>query len=405
MSQPILWPGSGSSPVGKTPFGLYDADTDFIATAPKVADWCATRLGYPTMDVEMNDEQFYACFEEAITEYGHQVNQFNIRENIFALQGRSKDTNLTGVSIESSALPFLTVISADYGTEVGAGGDIDWKTGNIQIVNDQQVYDMQELYGDVEESGNRLEIRRIFHHRTPAVNRAFYFGDHYGANGFLASFGWGAGSGFGIGGMGGLGGGGGGGGGAFGYAGYSYVLHPVFDTLLRTQAVEFADTVYRSAFTFEIINNKLRIFPRPTQDFVLWFEYTVREERLGGGDGPSFTSDVISDYANVPYDNVVYSDVNDVGKRWMWEYALACSQEILGHIRSKYQTVPIPNAEVTLDGPALLDMSKGEKDRLLTQLRETLDESGKAKQYEKEKNNAQAMKDIFAKVPLYIYKG
>jgi len=400
MSQQILWPGSGSSPVGKTPFGLYDDDSDFIAVAPKVADWCATRLGYPTMDIEMNDDQLYTCFEEAITEYGHQVNQFNIRENIFTLQGRAKDTNLTGVSIESTALPFLTVLAADYGTEVGAGGNVDWKTGNINLQEDQQVYDLQELFGDVSESGNRIEIRRIFHHRTPAVNRSFYFGDFYGANGFLSSFGWGAGTGFGVGGV-----TGGGGAGSFGYAGYSYTLYPAFDTMLRTQAVQFGDEIYKSAFTFELINNKLRIFPIPTGDMVLWFEYTVREERLGGGDGPGFTSDVISDYANVPYENMVYADINDVGKRWIWEYTLACAKDTLGRIRSKYQTVPIPNAEVTLDGPSLLDEARAEKDRLLTQLRETLDESGKAKQYEKEKNNAQAMKEIFAKVPLFIYRG
>jgi len=403
MSQQILWPGSGSTAVsGTTPFGLYDSDAEFVTTAPKVADWCAIRLGYPTMDVEMDSPQFYACFEEAVTEYGHQVNQFNIRENIFTLQGRPKDTNLTGTSIETTALPFLTVLASDYGTEVGAGGDIDWKTGNITIQPDVQVYDMQELFGDVSESGNRIEIRRIFHHRTPAVNRSYYFGDYYGANGFLASFGWGAGSGFGVGGF----PGGYGGYGTFGYPGYSYVLYPVFDTMLRTQAVEFGDMVYKSAFTFEIINNKLRLFPRPTTEFPLWFEYTVRQERLGAPPSASgFTSGAISDYHNVPYDNVIYTEVNDVGKRWIWEYTLACAQEILGHIRSKYQTVPIPNAEFTLDGPSLLDTAKAEKDRLLTQLRETLDESGKAKQYEKEKNNAEAMKDIFAKVPMYIYKG
>jgi len=402
MSQQILWPGSGSTPVGKTPFALYDSDADFVATAPKVADWCARRLGYPTMDVEMYDAQFYSCFEEAITEYGHQVNQFNIRENIFNLQGRSKDTNLTGVNIETTALPFLTVLAEDYGTEVGAGGKIDWKTGYIDIEEGTQVYDLQELFGDVSESGNRIEVRRIFHHRTPAVNRSYYFGDYYGANGFLASFGWGAGSGFGVGGF----PGGYGGYGTFGYPGYSYVLYPVFDTVLRTQAVQFGDTVFKSAYSFEIVNNKLRLFPRPTTNFLLWFEYTVREERLGGvDDGASFTTDVISDYHNVPYDNVVYKDVNDVGKRWIWEYTLACSKEILGHIRSKYQTVPIPNAEVTLDGPALLDEAKAEKDRLLTQLRETLDESGTAKQMDKQRNNAQAMKEIFAKVPLFIYRG
>jgi len=397
MSTEILWPGSGSSPVGVTPFGIYDSCTSFVADAPKVAVWCATRLGYPTMDIEMNQVHFYTCFEEAITEYGHQVNQFNIRENIFNLQGRPKDTNLTGVNLETSALPYLTVIAEDYGTEVGVGGKVDWKTGVIQATEGQQLYDLQALWGDTSESCDRLEIRRIFHDRTPAINRSYYFGDFYGANGFLSSFGWGAGSGFGI------GGGGSGGAGTFGYPGYSYVLHPGFDTLLRTQAVQFGDMLYKSAYSFEVVNNKLRLFPIPTNDFSLYFEYTTRESRRDLTD--QITEDVISDYHNVPYDNVVYGDVNDVGRRWIWEYTLACVKDTLGHIRGKYQTLPIPNAEITLDGPALLDEARQEKERLLTQLRETLDESGKAKQYLKEKENAQAMKEIFAKVPTFIYRG
>jgi hypothetical protein len=77
--EPIVWKGDAENPTGLTPFGFYDSDVDFVIDAPKVADWCARRLGYPTMDVELIDKHFYACFEEAITEYGHQVNQWSFK--------------------------------------------------------------------------------------------------------------------------------------------------------------------------------------------------------------------------------------------------------------------------------------------------------------------------------------
>ena len=64
-----IWPGSGSAVSGNTPFNLYDNDSDFQSDAPKFASWCAKRLGYPIMAIEMQDSQFYACLEESISEY------------------------------------------------------------------------------------------------------------------------------------------------------------------------------------------------------------------------------------------------------------------------------------------------------------------------------------------------
>ena len=183
MAEPVVWPGQGESPVGLTPFAFYDGDQQFVTDAPKAADWAARKLGWPTLDVELVDKHFYSCFEEAITEYAHQVNQFNIRENMYNLQGRSKSTNLSGKNIIATPLPRITVVNEDYGTEVGAGGNVDWKTGSINIEADQQLYDLQELYGAVSESGNRLEIRRIFHGVLPAIQRIFGAHGGLGAGG------------------------------------------------------------------------------------------------------------------------------------------------------------------------------------------------------------------------------
>lgn len=400
--EPIIWPGQGENPVGLAPFGFFDDDIQYLSDAPKVADWCARRMGYPTVAIEMIDLHFYACFEEAIVEYSHQVNEFNIREHIIELQGRSTDLSLTGTSIATTPLPFLSVLSGEYGTEAGAGGFADWKTGSINVSSGSATYDLQNLWGATSESGNRLEIRRIFHQRAPAVARSFWFGDFYGSNSFLTSFGWGLGSGYGVGGYGGYAGGYSGYGG-LGYPGYSYVLLPTFDTALRTQAVKFGDKWYRSQYSFELINNKLRLTPIPTNDFALWFHYTVYEERINTGS--QFDSGSISDMHNVPYELQVYSDINSVGKRWIWEYALACAKDTLGMIRNKFQTIPIPNAEVTLDGATLRQEAVAEKQQLIEQLRESLGEMGLQKQLEKQRSNAENMMEIWKRVPIGIYIG
>lgn len=395
MSEPVVWPGKGENPKGLTPFGFYDSDPQFIVDAPRVAQWSAGRLGYPTLDVELIDKQFYACFEEAITEYGHQVNQFNVREHMFNLKGRSTDQNLTGTNIISSPLPFLSVLTQDYGTEVGAGGSIDWKTGSIDTQENQQLYDLQELWGEVSESGNRLEIRRIFHNVLPGIQRIF------GAHGGLGPGGAG------------LNAPGVGGGGInsflteFGFDRLSpainFILLPAFEDILRVQAINFNDEIRRSAFTFELINNTIRLFPIPSATFRLYFQYSVREDRFASGS--TFQSDVIGDYSNVPYNNYEYAKINDIGRRWIFEYTLACAKEVLGEIRGKYQTIPIPNSEVTLNGQALMDEARTEKERLISQLRETLDETGLSKQLEKQAANEQHKREIAQHIPLFIYSG
>ena len=81
-----IWSGASTFASGQTPFGFYDADTSFIADVDNTVTWCAKRLGYPIVDVELQSGSLYAVFEEAITEYSSQVNYFNIKENLLNLQ-------------------------------------------------------------------------------------------------------------------------------------------------------------------------------------------------------------------------------------------------------------------------------------------------------------------------------
>jgi hypothetical protein len=387
----IFWPGSGSNPSGSTALGLFDADAQFQADAPRIAAWCASRLGYPVMEIELSVNQFYDCLEEAITEYSAQVNEFNMRENMLALQGAPTSSNATGRLIQSSPISMIIELSQDYGVEAGSGGNRDWKVGYVDTTEGQQVYDLQNIWGAVSESGNRLQIRRIFHDRSPAIARGgFGFGDagvgpSDGTTNLLGEFGW---AGF-DGGLNGVAGG--------GTVG-QFLIMPIFETLLRTQAIEFNDQVRRSQYSFEITNNKVRFIPMPVGERI-WFHYTVKQDQQAFDPNQG----IISDYANAPYNNMVYSLINDVGKRWIRRMTLVLVKETLGRVLSKYEMMPIPKGEVRLDGATLRQEAAQEKDVLYEQLREALEESGRTKQMEKMAQNEEKSQEILQKAPLGIY--
>ena len=133
MAQEVIWQGSSSFASGQTPFGLYDSDSSFSSDADKFADWCATRLGYPIMSVELQSGSFYACFEESITEYSAQVNQFNIKDNLLHLTGQATGSNVTHKRV-TPTMGRSVFLSKQYGTEAGVGGDVELKKGGGNYV-------------------------------------------------------------------------------------------------------------------------------------------------------------------------------------------------------------------------------------------------------------------------------
>jgi len=394
MSVSQVWTGSADFISGSsTPFGIYDSDIEFQVDAPKMAQWCATRLGYPIVDIELVGVNFFACFEESVSEYSAQVNQFNIRNNLGSVQGSSSTTNYTGVSVNGSELSNIIQIADSYGTYANVGGSTDVKKGYIDMVHGQQGYDLQALWGDVSESGNRIDITRVFYEATPAINRFF---DPYSVSGQgtlnLID--------------------------EFGFGGFSpatqFVMMPMYEDMLRMQAIEFNDQFRKSAHSFNIVNNKLQIFPIPTADEPLWFEYIVKSEFVSNSANTispvasisgSTAISVVSDYSNIGYDFAVYSDINDVGKQWIRKYSLALVKELLGAIREKYSSIPIPGSEVSLDGASLRSEAQTEKDSLIEQLRENLNEVSKKTRLENESQMAEYQQEIMNKIPINIYIG
>ena len=201
MAQTPIWPGSSSfsSGSGQTPFGWYDADAIFAGSGndsvDRFADWAARRLGYPVMDVELQSGSFYACYEESISEYSSQVNQFNIIDNLLQLKGQTTGSNLTHKNV-TPTLGRSVAISKQYGTEatLPVGGNVDLKKGSITVNSGSQLYDLNALYAAVSESGKAIEIRRVYHGATPAIQRYFdpYATTGYGTQNLIEGFGFGS---------------------------------------------------------------------------------------------------------------------------------------------------------------------------------------------------------------------
>jgi hypothetical protein len=298
------------------------------------------------------------------------------------LKGNPTGTNYSGKLVQGTNLPDIIAISDAYGTLAGVGGNTDIKSGSIDLVSGQQTYDLDLLFASGSESGNRIDVVTVFHEATPAVNRFF---DPYSVSGqgtlnLIDEFGFGS----------------------FSPAA-QFMLMPIFEDMLRIQAIEFNDQFRKSAHSFNITNNKLQIFPIPTTNGKLWFEYFVRNEFIQNS--TAVTADVVSDYSNIGYDFIPYSSINDVGKQWIRKYTLALAKELLGAIREKYSSVPIPGSEISLDGAALRSEAQTEKDALIEQLRENLEELSRKNQFEIRNNEANYQQEMLRKVPLNIYTG
>jgi hypothetical protein len=394
MSLNMKWSGSVTIPIsGSTPFGIYDTDGDFQKDGPKTAVWCAKRLGYPVVDVELIDEQFYACLEEATSEYGAQVNQFNIRNNLFLLKGQDNTNSFSQKMVDGAGLSTLIRMSQAYGTLVGAGGNTSIKKAFIRLTPQIQKYDLTSglyegtpgaTYGTLLSASVQKDVTRVFYEATPAITRFF---DPYsvGAQGTLNLMS------------------------ELGFGNYSpaaqFLLMPLYEDVMRMQQIEFNDQIRKSAFTFNIVNNVLEVFPVPSTGMpsIMYIEYMERNEFENN---QSVVKDnVVADYSNIKYDFIQYGHINEVGKQWIRKYTLALAKELLGAIREKYNEIPIPDATISLDGAALRAEAQIEKDSLIEQLRQNLEELSRKKQFEIQKNTTDYAQDMLRKVPLKLYIG
>jgi hypothetical protein len=386
MNIPI-YPGSSSFMPGNTPFGFYDYDYQFQIDADKVATFCARRLGYPIMEVELQDLNFYAAFEEAITTYGNELYAYQVRDNMLSLEGAPTSSNLNNALITPN---FATIVrmSQQYGEEAGAGGNVTYYSGALALTPGVQEYDLVEWAVSQSVSGS-IEIKRVFYQEIPAVNQMY------------APYGLGA-----FGGLGGVPAAGIYGGVYGGGYGGGYLMMPAaFDTAV-VQGIELSNTIRLSAFTFNIVNNRIKVFPIPndrdTRDGFLWFEYIKNDERISNG---LIQTNTVTNPSNAPYGNPIYNQINSIGRQWIFEYTLALCKEMLGYVRGKYTTVPIPDQNMTLNQADLLTAATAEKQALIERLRLFLDETSKKSLLERRKDESEFRKQEIANVPMTIYIG
>ena len=401
MADIQIWDGTTNFIAGEsTPFGFYDDDLAFQEDAPKVARYCAEKLGWPVLDIELNQRQFYTAFEEAVTAYGKEVIEAIAAESISSQVGAGASGRAVNATIFRPSLKNVIKQSKQYGMEAGVGGDVDMKSYLIDLVANQQDYDLQTLIND-----GPIEIRKIFYEAPPAILRYFdpYAGTGTGIQSLMDAFDFGSYS-----------------------PGVNFLLMPASYDVLKVQAIEFNDQIRRSSYSFEINNNKLRIFPVPKNNGKLKVQYyklsdkeligyendeiaiaaTANTSGVVTNTGGSVTSTgLATNISNVNAQNLVYSEINAIGRQWIFKYSVATCKEILAYIRGKYQTVPVPGSEVTMNAADLLTDAREEKANLIENLKATMQTASLTNQLELAATQTKFINDALVGVPMHIYVG
>lgn len=385
MANIAIYDGTSRFYPGKTPFGFYDNDYQFQTDADKVVTFCARRLGYPIENIELQDINFYAAFEEAVTSYGNEIYAYKIRQDYLSLEGTSTTSTTLNTDVIQPNFASIVRMSHQYGEEAGVGGTVTWYTGSLSLETDVQDYDLNTWAAASASlsSTDRIEVKRVFYEAPPAITRYFdpYAGSGMGMQNMMDQFGFGNMS-----------------------PAINFLMMPINYDLQKIQAIELNDQVRKSQYTFELVNNKLRIFPIPTQPGgKLRFEY-IKESERNSINAPG-TSGGVSNISNVPYQNPTYKEINSIGRQWIFEYTLALCKEILGYVRGKYGTVPIPGAEVTLNHGDLITAATAEKNLLIEKLRGYLEETSREKLLERRALEADYKKKELDLVPQPIFIG
>ena len=382
MANIPIWPGSSSFFPGDTPFGFYDSDTQFQSDADKVADWCVRRMGYPLVDIELQAVNLFTCFEEAINEYGSQLYHFQIINSFHTLEGTSTGSNLND-SIITPNLGNTLNIAEQYGSEAdGAGGNYKLEKGTLSVVAGQQSYDLLSNVSSSLSGSEAVYLKRVYHYTPAAINRYFdpYAGTGTGIQSLMQTFGFGNYS-----------------------PGVNFMLMPMYFDVLKLQAIELNDSIRKSAYHFDVEDNRyLKLFPIPKQSYTLHYEYVLKSV---ANNPVKDTTGGITNMSNVPYTNPTYKLINEPGRQWIRRYALALAKEMLGSVRGKYQSVPIPGDTTTLDYARLLSEAASEKTTLIDELKNFLEETTRVKQLERQNQEAQLTQETFYKVPYPIYIG
>jgi len=371
-----------------TPFGLFDSSAAFQADADRIVTYVLRRLGEDILSVELTKKMIWANFEEALLAFNASIVEYQAKSNLTYLLGSptasidpttgkpaADQINLTNTYIQPN-LDFLVRIAEPYAAEVGFGQSVDTYTGSIEISNGQQDYN---IYTDLKDSNGvplsqyiipgsnqKMKVVEVYHF-APVQ---YVFNSNLASN-FVAT--------------------------GLPVESYTpdtrfYVL-PLFEDVLRAQNLYTAQKVRRSHYRYQIAGRHIKIMPTPNDMIYgyqnkLWMrvnfsnpsggyqlsgsvsgsQYLVSGSTGGGQylNLPGYGAIIgAANPANIPAGFINYDSLNPWARNWVFQYTLAISTEQLGRIRSKIRTIPIPGAELTLDGETLVTQGREDKEKLM----------------------------------------
>lgn len=381
---------------GSTAFGIFDSDPAFQTDADRLVKYVSVKLGggMPLglsaedevhVQVELSSSDVYTCFEEACVEYGAIINASQAKSSLAAFLGSNTGTLDGGQQrYARSSLEWARRQSQAYGEEAYVGGDRTLYSGSITVQAGVQDYDLQALVGPTGSDGlpARMLIRQLFHFSPFASFR--FFGTTSAINYLNGQFNFQS----------------------FTPESVFYML-PVWEDVLRGMQFETSNRVRRSHYSYELhgANNLLRLYPAPAQDNTLYFTYNLIDGSTFPLDPTDHMSFGVTNVSNVPFGNIQYSHINSIGKQWIWKMTLALAKEVLGLIRRKMVTVPIPGGDLSLDGADMVQDARAEMDALRNELRDMLDQMSYDRLAQKEAEQAESLLRVLSGIPLKIYTG
>jgi len=409
----IVLPETGSLTEAATaanyPYGMYVANTDFISGAVDQVNYTYRKLGGDVLDIEITQKNVFAAYEESVLEYSYIVNIYQAKNAMgsalgtptgtFDHDGQHKtdsplvdDPNMA-LKYPKFEFGYVKQISDRTVTEVGLGGTQPIYSASFNKINGQQDYDLQKIvqsassndtsssfYGKV--GNNRITIRRVWY-KTPHAMWRFY-GYYGGINtiGNLSTYGM--------------------------YADDStFEIIPTWQNKLQAMAYEDAIYTRNSHYSYEIKDNKIRIFPLPGtySPEKYWIEFTTKLDPWNDTATAKTGVDGVNNLNTVPFANIPYKNINSIGKQWIRRFALSLSKEILGQVRGKFTTIPIPGNTVNLNASDLLSQAKDEQEKLREELKTILAELTYAKVEEEQAGMVKSANEILQSIPYGVYVG
>jgi len=411
MSKSILPPTGTAGDVATTlPLGIYETSTAFLSGAADQVAFTYKKLGGDVLDIELKASNVYANYEEAVLEYSYLVNLHQSKNMLSDVLGQATGTFdqngniITGPENVNLKYPrvmfeYARRVSDGFSFEANVGGTIPIYSASFKLTEGQQDYDLQAIISGssatgIGPNGDPVEFDGVVQDKRVIVKKVFFktpnamwrFFGYFGGLNVVGNMNY--------------------------YGQYtddsSFELIPSWHNKLQAKAFEDHLWTRLSHYSFELKNNKLRIFPRP--DLVstyryMWVEFSVIPNSWDNPPDYKDGVDGINNMNTIPFDNVPYENINAIGKQWIRRFALALSKETLGQIRGKFQTVPIPGESVNLNADALLSQAKEEQLALRDELKEIMDQLTYVEMAKSDSEKSEAVNTVQKRVPNLIFQG